>query len=129
MISPTLVWMCFVLSTIYTIFILILFILKKDFIIPLTFRTPTYRWGELQQLMRDNSLSLPQNKLDALFVSWCPRGLNPLIPSPASPQCSCINNFHFTFMNNSAALILGDGPKDLAAPGGATGRWGTGGLP
>jgi hypothetical protein len=74
-------------------------------------------------------LSLPQNKLDALFVSWCLRGLNPLIPAPVSPQCSCKNNFHVTFMNNSAAFILGDGPKDLAMPGGATGRWGTEGLP
>jgi hypothetical protein len=117
MASLTLVRMCFVLSTIYTIFILILFIVKKDFIIPLTFRTPTYRWGELQQLMRDNPLSLPQNKLDALFVSWCPRGLNPLFQTPASPQCSCINNFQFTFMNNSAEFINGNGPKDLAALG------------
>ena len=105
------------LSTIYTIFILILFILKKDFIIPLTFRTPTYRWGELLQLMRDNPISLPQNKLDALFETWCPRSLDPLVPTPASPQCSCINNFQFTFMNNSAAFIHGDGPKDLAALG------------
>jgi hypothetical protein len=105
------------LSTLYTILILILFIIKKDFIIPLTFRTPTYRWGELQQLMRDNPLSLPQNKLDALFVSWCPRSLNPLFQTPASPQCSCINNFQFTFMNNSAEFTRGNGPKDLAALG------------
>ena len=117
MVSLTLIRTCFVLSTIYTIFVLILFIVKKDFIIPLTFRTPTYKWGELQQLMRDHPLSLPQRELDTLFASWCPQSTNPNFPTPASPQCSCINGFQSTFTNNSAAFLRGDGPKDLAALG------------
>ena len=117
MVSLTLIRACFVLSTLYTIVLLALFIVKKDFVIQLTYRTPTYRWGELQQLMRDHPLTLPQNELNTLFVSWCPRNPDPLTPTPASPQCSCINNFYFTFMNNSAAFLRGEGPTDLAALG------------
>ena len=109
MVSKTLIQTCFVLSTLYTIFILVLFILKKDFIIPLTFRTPTYKRGELQQLMRDHPM------VDTLFASWCPQ--NPNSPTPISPQCSCISNFFFTFSSNAAAFMRGDGPKDLAALG------------
>lgn len=115
MVSKTLIQTCFVLSTLYTIFILVLFILKKDFIIPLTFRTPIYKWGELQKLMRDHPISLPQGEVDTLFSSWCPQ--DPNSPTPISPQCSCISNFFFNFSSNAAAFIRGDGPKDLAALG------------
>ena len=117
MVSLSLIRACFVLSTLYTIFILALFIFKKDFIIQLTFRTPTYQWGQLQQLMRDHPTALPQKELDALFAGWCPSNPNPLNPTPVSAQCSCINNFYFTFTNNSEAFLRGEGPKDLAALG------------
>lgn len=122
MVSKTLIRACFVLSTLYTIFILSLFVVKKDFIIPLTFRTHTYKWGDLQQLMRDHPLSLPQNEVDSLFVGWCPKNMinsihAPDQSTPISPQCSCISNYHFTFVNNSAAFLRGEGPDDLAALG------------
>ena len=114
MVSKSLVRACFGLSTVYTIHLLIIFILRKNCYIPLTFRTPAYRWGELQQLFRDYPLAVPQPKLDALFTDWCPPTVG---QTPVSPQCSCIANFYFTFMNNSATFIQGGGPEDLAALG------------
>ena len=116
MVSKNLIRACFLLSTLYTIFILAIFVTSKNSTIPLTFRNTVFKWGDLQQLMREHPLSLPQNKLDAIFTGWCPKNANSMA-MPISPQCSCINNFYFTFTNNSAAFIRGDGPKDLAALG------------
>lgn len=125
MVPKTLIRACFELSTVYTVFVLVLFIVKRDFIIPLTFRTPTYKWGELQQLMRDHPLALPQHDLDAVLLDWCPKiRLNSsndsnltLVTSPVSPQCVCIDNFMFKFMNNSAAFLRGSGPTKLVELG------------
>jgi hypothetical protein len=113
MVSKTLIHTCFELSTLYTIFLLILFILKQDFIIPLTFRTPVYKWGELQQLIRNKPLYLQKEDLSSLLSVWCPSGDNPLVQTPVSPQCSCIEAFNMTYTNNSAIFLKGGGPKTL----------------
>ena len=130
MVPKTLTRACFELSTIYTVFVLILFIVRRDFIIPLTYRTPTYKWGELQQLMRDHPLTLPQHDLDNLMLGWCSKNLSSssnqilnLLPiqtpiqTPVSPQCSCIENFMLKFANNSAVFLRGGGPANLVALG------------
>jgi hypothetical protein len=93
---------------------LIIFILKKGCFIPLTYRTPAYRWGELQKLFRDYPLEVPDLKLNILLEDWCPTTEG---ETPVSPQCSCIGNFYFTFMNISATFTQGGGPKDLIALG------------
>lgn len=128
MASRCLIHICFELSTLYTVLILILFILKKDFIIPLTFRSTVSKWGELQQLFKENPLVVPQNKLDILLSVWCPvaqRKLNSsqssnLVSNPISPQCNCIREFNLTFMKNSAIFLNGshlEGMKNLSQLG------------
>jgi hypothetical protein len=76
-----LVHLCFELSTLYTIFLLILFTLRKNCLIPLTFRTACYDWGGLRTLITNQTIP----------PSWCPEGV-------ILPQCSCINdNLNRTF--------------------------------
>ena len=117
MVSKTLIHTCFELSTLYTMVLLILFMVKKDFIIPLTYRSPTYKWGDLQKLVRDNPLAVPQHDMDVLLSDWCPVNSGHFIATPVSPQCSCIRNFNITFMKNSEVFRGGGGPKTLVELG------------
>jgi hypothetical protein len=70
-----LVHLCFELSTLYTIFLLILFTLRKNCLIPLTFRTACYDWAGLRTLITNQTIP----------PSWCPEAV-------ILPQCSCIND-------------------------------------
>jgi hypothetical protein len=142
MVSNNLIHRCFEISTLYATFTVILFIVKSDFIIPLTYRHPTYKWGELQKLFRENPIVVPQKDLDKLLSTWCPSNFyagldsksgpktgmvitaNSSIITPVSPQCSCIREFNITFANNSATFLKylkgngsGGGPKDLSQLG------------
>jgi hypothetical protein len=119
MVYKSLVRMGFVLSTLYTIILLVVFAMKRDsFVIPLTYRSSTYKWGDLMSLMRDNPLALPPNSLETVLAGWCPGARDQLHPTPPSPQCSCIRNFATgKFANNSAAFATGKGARDLQALG------------
>lgn len=117
MIPKTLIRVCFELSTLYTIFLLVLFIIKKDAVVPLTYRSTVYKWGELQQLMRDNPLSLNGTKLMSVLSEWCPPNPDAMTATPVSLQCSCIGNYMVKFVNNSAKFLNKEGPDTLAALG------------
>jgi hypothetical protein len=119
MIYKTLVRACFELSTLYTIFVLALFTIKRDsFIIPMTFRITAYKWGPLQNHLRASPTDLSQAGLTDIFKDWCPQTFDPLVPTPVSPQYSGIADFFVgTFVKNSEAFARGEGPADLAALG------------
>lgn len=109
---------CFELSTLYTLFLVVLFFVKKDNIIPLTYRSTVYQWGALQDLMKESPLVLNATKFATILADWCPLNRpNSLVQTPVSPQCSCIRDYTFKFANNSATFLRGGGPKDLAALG------------
>lgn len=117
------------MSTLYTTFMLIVFIARNDFNIPLTYRRPTYRWGELQKLFRQYPLEVPPEEMTLLLSGWCHPDFNAKVDqrngsgansssqsnavasttssfiTPVSPQCSCIRDFNATFMNNSATFL------------------------
>ena len=120
MVPQSAVRICFEISTLYTIFLAVLFLVKRDTAIPLTFRTTVYKWGALQDLMRKSPTVLNQGSLDEVLSGWCPEpsgGANLVARTPVSPQCSCIRDFRAKFENNSATYLRGGGPKDLAALG------------
>ena len=117
MIPKTFIRVCFELSTLYSIFLFVLFIIKKDAVVPITYRSNVYNYGELQQLMRDSPLVLDTAKLAAALSEWCPRNPDALAATPVSAQCGCIGNYISKFENNSARYLNGEGPESLEALG------------
>jgi hypothetical protein len=116
MIPKSIIRVCFELSTLYTIFLSVAFVVKRTHVVPLTFRSTVHRWGALKDLMKESPLSLDQAKFGAVLADWCPDNNNSNSP-PVSPQCSCIRAYSARFENNSATFLRGGGPKDLAALG------------
>lgn len=117
MIPKTFIRVCFELSTLYSIFLFVLFIIKKDAIVPITFRSNIYKYGELQQLMRDSPLVLNTAKFNLVLTDWCPPNPDAMTATPVSAQCGCIVNYITKFENNSAKYVKGEGPESLAALG------------
>ena len=121
MIPKSLIRISFELSTIYTIFLIVVFIIKKDTIIPLTYRSTVYKWGELQKMLRDHPMVFELNDplrnnviqkdilnmsdFNSLLSDWCPKSPDPLDTTPASSQCACIQGYVPTFINNSVTTI------------------------
>lgn len=117
MIPKTMIRVCFEISTLYAIFLFVLFILKRDAIVPITYRSYVYKYGELQQLMRDSPLVLNVEKYNLVMSDWCPINPNAVTATPVSAQCGCISDYLEKFENNSAKYLNGEGPETLAALG------------
>lgn len=119
MVYKTLFRVCFELSTLYTVILLIVFLARRDHFIPLTYRSATYRWGDLQQVLRGSPLALDEPGLRDVLAGWCPsRTITAVRQTPASPQCACIRRYlDVRFANQSAAYSRGEGPGSLQALG------------
>ena len=106
--TPTaLIRLSFTLSTAYAILSLILYVLKRDVTIPLTYRTTLYDWGALKTLFEGKPLNLTQSEYNAAL--WC-------IGPDTSPQCSCLYKaYTSTYTRNALAYpAAGQSLKDLA---------------
>lgn len=119
MVPKSIFRVCFELSTVYTIFLTVLFFVKKSHVIPLTYRSTVYQWGALQTLMKESPLQLDSARFETALADWCPQ-TNPSTQTPISvisPQCSCIREYQGKFASNAATFLSGGGPKDLVALG------------
>lgn len=121
MIPKSLIRISFELSTVYTIFLIVVFIVKKDAIVPLTYRSTVYKWGQLQQLLRDHPMVFESNDplrnqvnakdilnmtdFNTILADWCPKSPDPMDTTPASSQCACLEGYVPTLINNSVATI------------------------
>jgi len=79
---------CFVISTCFTVVLLILYVINRDSIISLTIRTPFSDWGSIQTLFKSSHI-ISWDEL--LNVIWCP-----VTNVTYSTQCQCISNYYHT---------------------------------
>ena len=101
-----LIRLSFGLTTAYTVLTLLLYILKRDLTIPLTYRTALYDWGSLETLFKNNPLNLTQSQYNAAL--WC-------VGPDTSPQCSCLYNAYTTIYTRNVAAhpAAGQSLQDL----------------
>ena len=59
----------FLLSSVYSILLLILYIAKRDAVIPLTYREPMYDWGALKKILDTDPVHFNQARFRAAHVS------------------------------------------------------------
>ena len=104
---------CFEISAVYTITLLILYTLKRDATIPLSYRTVFDNWGALKSLFTDATAPLTWPEIDA--VVWCP----PPVRS-ASSQCGCFYDyFNATYYSD----LLGQNLTQTPLPADAAARF------
>ena len=98
----------FLLSSVYSILLLSLYIIKRDATIPLTYRTPMYDWGALKKLIDNDPIHF--NQAEFRSTLWC-KGAD------TSPQCSCLYNYsepNSIFTRNAETFLLGGGPASAS---------------
>ena len=98
----------FLLSSVYSILLMSLYIIKRDATIPLTYRTPMYDWGALKKIIDSNLVQL--NQVEFRAALWC-QGAD------TSPQCSCLYNYsepNSIFTRNAEKYLAGGGPASTS---------------
>ena len=98
----------FILSSVYSILLLSLYIIKRDATIPLTYRAPMFDWGALKKLIDTDPVHFNQGQFRAAL--WC-KGAD------TSPQCSCLYNYSETnslFTRNAEKYLAGGGPASAS---------------
>ena len=105
--------LCFVVSSVYTIVLLSLYVVKRNASIPLTYRKSFNDWNAVQNVLRDhpidNGMTLWPNISD---IMWCSVSKDLTSRLRVSQQCSCVYNFLNTiyaqniihYYNNSETL-------------------------
>ena len=93
-----------IVSTIYTVILLVFYATQRHATIPLSHRTYFDDWGGLRALLSasaDTNASVTWEELDA--VIWCPHGRR------SSPQCGCFHDFyHQTYTRGIESVRVGN---------------------
>ena len=110
--------MCFWVSTVYTIVLLLVYVMKRDANIPLTYRTAFNDWASVQNVLRNNpngnGISLWNTKISDIM--WCSVSTDLTTRLRVSPQCSCVFNFlNSTYKTNALAYQNISGLGDTQA--------------
>ena len=98
----------FLLSSAYLILLLSLYVIKRDAVIPLTYREPMYDWGALKKIIDTNPVQFNQAQFRAAL--WCKA-------ADTSPQCSCLYNYSESdsiFTRNAEKYLAGGGPASTS---------------
>ena len=93
-----------IVSTIYTVILLVFYATQRHATIPLSHRTYFDDWGGLRALLSasaDTNASVTWEELNA--VIWCPHG------RLSSPQCGCFHDFyHQTYTRGIESVRVGN---------------------